>query len=333
MADTPFIWRLEWVWIWKETTAWTSVSPTYWIPKVTWKVEPKLETKEDESWLWKIEDMSDMYTTMESTEFTADWIVRDDFIWLLLLAVFWKVTTVANADVSWNVYDHTFEVDENNNHKTLSIWGTNPYLDWQNKSIVAAYWTLDTFELTADAGDYVKFKVNAKWKKLTDWTKKTPAYNVSNAFTSKDVSVKIADTEAWLVWATPLKLKSVKINFNKNVEMIQNLGDVDVDTIHNKQFSLDGEFTSIYRDEDQINLVRNSSKKYMQITIKNTSTIIWTAEYPELTLTLYKAWFKEWSKTEDSNGLIEQTVWFKALLNTTDWKAVKAVLTNLITSY
>ncbi len=87
-----FIGRLSAIWLWKEATKGTKVSPQVWIPKTTGVLKPSFEVATDDSGYWVIDETFDTITTKNFSDLSLEWIVRDDSIWYLFLWALWTYT-------------------------------------------------------------------------------------------------------------------------------------------------------------------------------------------------------------------------------------------------
>lgn len=325
-----YINRRQAIWIWVEWTKWTAQVPEYFIPVQNWEVNPIVEKSNDDSWIWVIEEISDSRTVKQSTEANLEWIVRPDFIWALLYLLLGSISSTPNLDTSWNVYDHLFTVDQSNTHPTASVRVINPVNDNDNVSEYASYSMINSFWISAEAWDYVKFNTSMIWKKLQTDFNIPSSYNLDVVpFTSAHVEVRIADTEVWLDSATPMELSNVELNFEKNLLEYQAVWDTDIAKIFNQQLNINWNFEAIYNSNEYKDIVTNSENKYMRISIINTEETIWDSSNYELTINCAKVVFEEWSRSSDLNGITTQTVWFIATYNTTDNESVRIWLTNL----
>jgi len=91
----PFIWRREAIGLGKESVApGTPASATVRIPKKSGIMNPKIETVDDTSGLWIIDEVFDTQTIKNMTELTLGGIVRDNFIGHLFMATLWTYNAV-----------------------------------------------------------------------------------------------------------------------------------------------------------------------------------------------------------------------------------------------
>lgn len=335
------IWANQAIWLAKESTRWTAASANImWIPKASWVLNPNTEYMNDESGIWTIVTVRDSRKVKNWCTFDWEIVIWDISIWQLLLWVFWQDpdTNVDISDISWDVYDHDFELAENNTHTSYTIWA-NDNVIWAWNSERATYWVLSTFEINATAWDYVRATINLMWRWIEEVWHQATTFLSENKFSFDDVKIKVATAANKAAAITALnsapefKIQNVRINFWKNVMENQELWSIDIADIFNQNFTIEGDFTAVYRNKDIYDTFYDSQKKYMQLILKNNNVQIWDSSNPTLTILLNQVSFQTWSKSSDINAIITETIWFVGEFNTTDWEAVTASLKNTKTSY
>lgn len=315
--------RLEAIGIWKETTSGTKVAAAYWLQRVSGSVNPIIEKYIDEGVLGVIESQSESHVTMETSETSVELPARDQYLWELLIGAFGAQSVATNADASNAVFDHTFTVLQNNNHPSYSVYSYSPIA-----TEVSTFNKIEEFWISASKWEEVKVNVTLKGRALETESTPTVSYTDDNIFLAKHVTLKYADTEAWLASATALSLDSFNFTINKNIEML-GIGETP-DCITNQNFVISGSIEATYTNNDWYNLVKNSTKKFFQIIINNTDVTIGTSARPKLVITFAKASFDEVTKSDDLNAIVKQTVNFIGLFNNDSGYSVKAVLTNTV---
>ena len=175
----------------------------------------------------------------------------------------------------------------------------------------------------------MSFDVSYLGKKLATPATLTPAYTSANPFLAKHAHAYFATNEPLLNAATETVLQNFKLNINKNLVEIQGFGSTDIDSIYNQQFTLDGDMEALFDSVTLRNYVVNSDKKAMRIKIVNTdATALITGIYPSIYIDLTKVGFIDRKKSEDLNGIVNQTMGFKAQYDSTTATAMEALLLN-----
>lgn len=320
-----FIGRLWAIGLGKETTAWTSVAPEYWIPFENGEVKPVIESVKDTWAYWVIDEVYDSKVTKNMTEITLWGIARADFMGSILMWVFGTSSTPTELE-TW-VYKHDFTRKNDNTPVTYTTYYNNPVWDEE-----ATYCAFDSLDLEINAWDYVKFNTTLRGKALwTPWTDRTPAYTDQAEFLASNVTVKFADDIAGLATADPVELKNIRFTISKNLVDYQAIGDTDIASMHNQQFSVSGDLEALFKDVTLRDYVLNNNKKAMSITAQS-SGLIGATEKAQMSFEFARISFNDWGKSTDANGLVMQTMWFDAEFSATDWKTISASLNNTIST-
>lgn len=312
------IWRKQIIGIGLESTAGTAVAVDYFLPKMSGDLLPEVEYAEDNSWYGVIDQNFDREVVKESSKLDIEWMVRDESFWMLLHGVFWTTAITGTGD-----YTHTFTRANTNTHPTFTVWQTDPVATYKS-----AYSMIDTFTVTTEVGDYVKYTASFMGNKMVSDSAPSVSWDNDNEFLAKHVTVKLASTEAWLAWASETELEFVNISFAKNVIAFQKAGSVDTDSRHNQSFSVTWSIRGLFANETLLNLVKWGTKRFMQIAMVNTDvTLAWSGN-PSLTFTLANCVFENFQREGDNDSLIKESMDFTAHYSLGDWYTAKAVLIN-----
>ena len=373
MTDA-FIWRKSAIWLWIETTRWTAVSPTVWLPKTAWTLNPTTESATDDSWYWVIDEVYDSFTTKNKSWISLEWIVKNDSIWYLFKLALWsynklnvftwtpswwtparwdtvswwtlrKILTIGSATyycfdwtvsawtitnwtwtMSWTAVSdftvHLFSRLNSNTHPSATICDLDPVA-----SSYAPFCMINTFELSCEVADYMKFTAEFQWKQMqaySSWTEPTPAYSDEPAFTSSMAWVRFASNEAWLNSADEVCMQSFRVSINKNLTDIQCFGSTDVDSLYNQQFSVEWDFEALFDDTTLRDYALNSNKKAVRFYAESGSWNDFSAIYVDL----FKVWLNDWTKSDANNDIVKQTMWFSWQYSNEDGATVEIVLIN-----
>ena len=232
----------------------------------------------------------------------------------------WTMTATAV-----NVNAHMFERLNSNNHPTFTIYDDDPVA-----SAYAPYCMINSFELSCEVADYVKFSAEFQGKQMQDNTDTlNPAYSDEAPFTASMAGVSFATNESWLNTATTVCMQNFRLTINKNLTDIQCFGSTDVDSLHNQQFTLDWDFEALFSSTTLRDWVINSEKKAIRFYAenKNASELVsWI--YPSIYVDCMKVWLTEWTKTDDNNGITKQTLWFSWQYDNASGTSIEVVLLN-----
>ena len=190
------------------------------------------------------------------------------------------------------MYPHTFTVNQSSVPAALTIARANP-LNPQPRIR-----RLDSFELSAEAGDWVQVESTVK-ARAGQAAVLTPAFVAEKEFTSKHMVVKVADSEASLSGATALKVSSVKLNISRDSEPFNPLGTDDQPEFDRGAFEASGEFVLRYTDTQYEEDYLSNAIKAMSFTMTNDTT--------SLAFTAPKVRFREFERSIDKDGVVTQT--------------------------
>ena len=239
--------------------------------------------------------------------------------------------TTGTLEAPASVGAHVFKRLNDNTHPSYTFYGSDPVGDDR-----AAYCMLDNMDIDGVVGDFLKF--NSVWmgKKLTSTSTQVPVYTEQVSFLPKFGTFKDANTVDLIFSATAVKIERFKLSIQKNLVGYQAFGDVDFSSFHNQHFAVTGEIDLLYDAETWRDYMLDSTERAIRMEFKNTDTpnIIGVAENPTFVLELPKAFLTEWSRSEDNNGLVKQTIGFRAVYDITQAATLVAYLINdTVTAY
>lgn len=226
------------------------------------------------------------------------------------------------------VNGHFFERLNSNNHPSFTMYDDDP-IAWS----YAPYCMVNTFEISCEVADYVKFSCEMMGKQMQDnETAVTPVYTDDNAFTASMAGVRFADTEDLLNNAGTQCMQNFRLTINKNLTDVQCFGSTDIDSLHNQQFTIDGDFEALYTSTTLRDYVINSQKKAVRFSAINTNVepLDWEggAIYPSIYIDCMKVGLNEWTKTDSLNEVIKQTMGFSGQYDNATGATLEILLIN-----
>ena len=310
-----------------ESVPGTTVAPTDWTKQMKLSLERMTEVAENKSAVGRVEDTLDSAIVQKWSEGSLEGLVGDTTIGYLLYALLGTKAVAANADASGTIKDHTFDVAQTNTPPTLTFARKDPITDRRH-----GMGTVESLDIDVKPAEYVSF--SSAIKALFGGTAtNTVAYGTDNYFTSKHATVKIASNVAGLAGATAPKLKSFKMSIKNPATPFVPLGGVDPTVITSSVVSVEGEMVLQYEDTTYETLWENNTVQAMSLTLLNTDITIGTSANPKIAITLPKVRFRPFSKSDDLDGIVEQTLSFKAELDLSAGYLVRVVVTNAKASY
>lgn len=324
---SKFIGRLIKVGIGKETSRGTKVAPAYWLDLANITVDDKFEYVVDDGAIGVIEDAKDLKVTKRYSQGEISGKVADKSFGLILLSALGSVASVEKSAPNTGVYDHSFSVQEDAQHDSLTVEAKNP-----NEQLAFPNVMISSLEVTADLNEFVKFKGEVMGKP-GEAAANTPAFLTENNFLAKNVSVKFADDLAGLGAASAIDAKNISIKIEKNLESDDVLGSDTPADILNKKFSITGSIELYYDATTYKTLSLAGTQKAVRIDLVDTGTTIGSSANPEIKIDLAKVKLTEWAKDGENDDIVKQTLDFKAFYSLADSQMISVVLTNEEATY
>ncbi len=305
-----------------EVTPGTPVSATHWIPTEDFNIKPIVEKVNDTNALGIIDEISGSKIVKETTEISAGGIVRSQSIGPVLKCALGTAGTATLVETS--VYSHAFTRLNSNTHPSATLIGNNGTQDEQ-----APYCMLDSLEINATVGDYVKFASTWKGGKMASTTASPSFLTGTNdeAFIAGKVTVTTAADIAGLSAGTALPLQNIKLSIAKNTMQAFKLGSTELDVNVNQQFGVTGDFEAVYDANTTRDLFTANTKKAIQIEIEG-ATLIGATKYNKITIQLASVQFETWEKSTGNDDLVIESVGFIAEYSTSDTQTMNIVLQN-----
>lgn len=305
-----------------ETTSGTAVSATNWIPTDDFSLKPMVEKSKDDNAFGVIDELSGSAIQKESSELTAGGIARSNTIgYLLKLAL----GTAGSATlVETGVYSHAFTRLNSNSHPSATV-----YMNKGNTDERAPYAMVDSLELSATLGEFVKFSASMKGGKIEDTTS-SPSFltgTADEAFRASKVTVKLASDISGLGAASAITLQNIKFSIAKNLNPVFKLGSTALDAQVNQQFWVTGDFEAIYDGNTYRDLFTANTKKALQIEIEG-ATLIGSTKYNKITIQLAQVMLESWDRSSGNNDLVSETIGFVGEYSFGDTQTINVSLQN-----
>lgn len=351
-AVAPVVWLPKTAWVLNPTTESATDDSWYWVidevydsfttKNKSW-ISLEWIVKNDSIWylfelaLWSYEKLK-VFTWTPSWWTPARW---DAVSWWVLrkILVIWSTTyycfdwtvsawTITNWTwtMTWTAVSdftvHLFSRLNSNTHPSATICDIDPVA-----SSYAPFSMINTFELSCEVADYMKFTAEFQWKQMVayeEWEAPTPAYSDEPSFTASMCWVRFADDESWLNSASEICMQSFRVSINKNLTDIQCFGSTDIDSIYNQQFGVEWDCEALFEDTTLRDYALNSQKKAVRFYAENSTDDDFSAIYVDL----FKVWLNDWTKSDANNDIVKQTMWFSWQYSNTDWATIEIILIN-----
>lgn len=323
---SKYIGRLVNVGLAKEATRGTPVAAAHWLPKTAVGFFDRTSKFQSNLNYGKIGDANQAYKAMEWAEGSIETELNDRAFGLILLAAFGTLVTTGPSD---SAYTHTFTLQNDNQHDSLTITMADP-----DRTDQFALAMLDSLEINIVPDEPVMVTAVFKAKSGRQVAAASPSYVAFNKFLGRHVGVKIATLVGGLAAASNISVKSMKININKNTITNNVLGTVQPDDILNQKFEITGEMELDLEDQTYRQLMNDGSYRAMRIAMTNSDVLIGATSRPAFTIDLARVHFEAWEPTRANDEIVTQKINFRALYDiTTDTIVNSCTLINNVTSY
>lgn len=310
-----YIGRREGIGLGIEGTPGTGVAAQVWMRWQDQNIYDKTGVVENDSAVGVVDRVSSSDLTHTWAEGQIGGIVSSEVIGFLLLGIYGTVSTGAPTG---SIYPHTFSVNQSSVPNTLTIAHDKPLADRSY-----AYGVIHSFELTAEAGQWVQVKAGVK-ARAGGSASHTPSYSTESYFNSQHITAKVAATTGALSGATAIKASRVTLTLERAAEAYVPLGE-SAPEYDRGVFEARGEIVLRYTDTTyEENFVANTIKA-LEIALVNGDD--------DLTFTASQVRYRELEHSTGRDGVVTQTLSFYCEYDESTGKSIEAVLNNTRTAY
>lgn len=295
-----------------------------WLKKTSATFLPEVEKVIDDSTFGRLEDAAEARIVREWYGGSIDGVVHVDAIGYPFANLYGSPAT-EETGVDTDVYEHTFTLSQTLIHPTLSVFVAD-----EVKKEVYNGGVVSSLSIEATTDDYVRYSMELLARASAAHTD-TVSYDTEYDFIGKDITVKVAATEAALAGATATPMKTLNINYDAGAISDWVFGD-NTPEHYNGAFGIEFDFTKNYTDQTFYNLFKSDDARYVQVSIKG-GTVLPGDEIPEITFTLNKCKVTDYDVDDSSNELREESVTMKALYNIADTEQSTLLIRNVTTGY
>ncbi|KUM39018.1 phage tail tube protein [Arthrobacter sp. EpRS71] len=274
-----------------EATPGVNVAPQTFLRWDTNDLQPKTNIVEDDSAMGIVDEVSDSSITSRWVEGTLGGKISAVDMGFFLLGHYGSVTT--GAAVS-GVYPHTFSVKQSSIPTPVTLAIASPLQSKRH-----GYGVIDTLEISAEQNSYVNFSSAVKARVGTG-SSETVAYAAQKLFTSKHITLKIADNSGALAGAAAISALSLKFISERPSTAITPLGTDDDVEFDRGSYKASGEFVVRLKSTEYEEAFLANTVRAMLIAMANTGD--------SLDITATKVRFRELSKSTDKNDVVTATV-------------------------
>ncbi len=280
-----------------EATRGTPVNPTFWIPWATMSFKDTVEEAREDQGQGVIADSDSKYIVMKMGEGEVEAQLYDKAEGVILTGLMGAAAVSSGS----NPYTHAFTLSNTNQHKSLSLYWKDP-----DRSDMYPMAMVNSYSISVEPSGLVNHTVGFMSKGSREWTAQTPSYtSLGNKFLHQDVQVRLAATVGALSAATPISLKSLELNINKNTTYDSVMGTVEPEDILNQQLGVEGSLQLNLEDDTYRDYMLGGTYRAMEIKFLRSSSSSLTFQFPRVD-------FSEWEPDLTLNEIAKQTINFKA---------------------
>lgn len=280
-----------------ESTRGTPVNPTFWVPWATMSVKDTVEEAREEQGMGVIADGDSKFVVMKMAEGEVEAQLYDKALGAILTGVIGALPTTAGSDP----YTHDFTLSNSNQHKSLALYWKDP-----DRSDMFPLSSVNSFKISAEPSGIVNYTTGFMSKIAREWTSQTTDFtSLGNKFLHQHVQVRLATSIAGLAAATPISLKSLELNIEKNTAYDGVMGTVEPEDILNQQLSVAGNFKLNLEDDTYRDYMINGTYRSLEIKLYRSSSSSLTFQFPRVD-------FSEWEPDFALNEIAKQGINFKA---------------------
>lgn len=315
-TSEQYIGRREGIGLGIEATVGTAVAAGTWFRWLDNDFQNTDEVIENESAMGVVDAINDSEVVAQWAEGTIGGKVTETGVGYLLTGFFGAPTTGAAVG---GIYPHTFTMGQSSIGKTLTIVRNNILAPQAHAAAV-----IDRLSFEAESGGWVTVEAAMK-ARVGVSTTPTVAFTTEAEFTSKHVTVKIADSVANLAASTAIKASRVKLDFERPSEAFNPLGTDTAPEFDRGEATYSGELVIRYTDTQYETDFLANTIKAMSITIANgNKTLVFTGS---------RMRYRELEKSTDKGGIVTQTLSLKFEHDVTLGRSIQAVLNNAKANY
>jgi len=318
--------RLANLGIGKESSRGVGVAADFWVPKITLSYDDKVTKVLSALSYGTINAHGNQSLVAQKwAEGSIEGDVLDKSFGLFLLAL---LGTVSSAVEETTAYRHTYSLQEDNQHDSLTL-----HIDEPNGDLIFELAMIDNMVIDMLPEDVVKFTVDFK-SKSSAGSSATASYSAENKFLGRHLTFKLASDTTGLDAASAISLKSLTLTINKNLVLDQVLGTVQPEDILNQAFMISGEIELYYDDRTYADYMLDGTYRAMRIDLVNSDVTIGATSNPTFRLDLSRVAFDAWEPTRDNDEIMMEKITFNALYDTTNSNVINSCyLINEQTSY
>lgn len=305
-----------------------SANPAYWFNQLSFSTNPVVTSQNNSSSWGNIVRTNNTTVIRRHAEGELEAKLTPNLGGLVLFGALGSVSSAPHADASGTVYNHTMTINQD-------ILGQSFNLVRQDSLSTESFLgtRIGEWSLQVDLDDYIRYTANIMAKEGVTTTA-TAAMSEEAEFVAKHFTVKTATSTAGLAGATSqATVESFSLTVNPNIEADNFFGPGSPASFSSRGYELSFEMTRRYVDRVYENAYKNATDLAMQLVLENTDVTIGTSAKPKFQFTFGRFNITDWTKNEDLDAPVTETLTGTIHFNPTDSRAIQAIVTNTTPSY
>lgn len=269
----------------------------FFVPVATMSFKDTVEEAREDQGMGVIADSDSKYVTMQMGEGEVEAQLYSEALGVVLTGVLGAVPSSSAGPP----YTHTYTLSNSNQHKSLSIYWSDP-----DRNDVFKLGAVDSFQISVEPSGIVNYTVGFKSKTADEWTEFTSDYTgLGTKFLHQHAAVKLASDTSGLSAATALSVKNLELNITKNAMFDSVIGTIEPEDVLNQQLSIEGSLELNLEDDTFRDYMLNGTYRAMSVVLNASSNAILTLEFPRVD-------FSQWEPDYTLNEIAKQKINFKA---------------------
>lgn len=303
-----------------ESTPGTAVAASHWINQLSFSVNPVTTTVNNESAWGNNFRTNNTNQVRKHVEGELEAKLTSDTSGIILLGAFGNVNSVATTDTSGDVFAHAFTISEDINGQSLTLVRQDAI-----STKAYALGRIGEWTLSVELDDYIKYTASIMAKAGVA-TAATPAYTEETEFLARHFTVNTGG-------ANHSTVESFTVTVNPNLEADNATGSNSPYGFSSRGFEASFEMTCRYDDTTFEDAYNDTTQIEMNMLVTDTSINIGTNSHPSLAINASRAFITDWTRNEDNDGPVTQTMTGTIHYSPAEAEALRAVLINTTPDY
>ncbi len=294
-------------------------TPTNWVPKSNITFDDKVLKARSIVGYGTINlEGNQALVARRHAEGIIDFDLHDESFGLFLVALLGTHSSEGPAD---GAYTHTFSLANDNQHKSLAFG----YEEASIGDLSFRLCMIESLQITIVPDDVVKVTATFMGRHSATAGNHSVSYTAENKFLGRHLTFKIEALTGNLAAGTNIPVRSLTINFEKNLKLIHNSGTVEPEDILNQGFRVTGEVELDYENRTYANLMNNGSNKAVRVQLVNgQATVGGGSTNAQFILDLSRVDFEGWEAQRPNDEISGQTFQFIGLHDITNGNVINS---------